>query len=360
VVFVHAGNSATAPYESNWQFQADDQILVGEGSTLQLNTTTCGYRSFFDGTPGARPRLTSTGTAITLRNGAIVDHFRIQDAPIGIAADASLTGTTNVNDVQLVGSGVTGDQGIVLTGLQTGSKVNLYNMQLTNMDLGLFVDGGAGDVDFQGMIANQSSTNASLLIQDTTGGAINVNDTANFLQTPYARNTQFTAPFGIMDVASQFSSPITVQRIQDTTVTVSQASVSAASGIGVQVTQIGNSSITFSSLRVTEAGDQAFFVSNGDNLSLVTIEGSSRLSSSSTTLPAFQSSDDAALNVTLTSLESAVPNAAGKAIVLNGTSTGFLKVTESFLVGGAPGTEANNVTNGTGTPPTVVVTVPIP
>jgi len=360
VVFVHAGNSATAPYESNWQFQADDQILVGEGSTLQLNTTTCGYRAFFDGTSNALPRLTSSGTAITLRNGAIVDHFQIQDAPRGIAADASLTGTTNVNDVQLVGTGVTGDQGIALTGLQTGSKVNLYNMQLTNMDLGLFVDGGAGDVDFQGMIANQSSTNASLLIQDTTGGTINVNDTANFLQTPYARNAQFTAPFGIMDVASQFSSPITVQRIQDTTVTVSQTSVSAASGIGVQVTQIGNSSVTFSSLRVTEAGDQAFFVSNGDNLSLVTIDGSSRLSSSSTTLPAFQSSDNAALNVTLSSLESAVPNPAGKAIVLNGTSTGFLRVTESFLVGGAPGTEANNVTNGTGTPPGVVVTVPIP
>jgi hypothetical protein len=64
--------------------------------------------------------------------------------------------------------------------------------------------------------------------------------------------------------------------------------------------------------------------------------------------------------VTLTSLESAVPNATGQAIVLNGTSTGFLTVSESFLVGGAPGTEANNVTNGTGTPPTVVVTVPTP
>ena len=356
VVFVHAGNSANAPYESNWQFQADDQILVGQGSTLQLNTATCGYRAFFEGTSTARPRLTSGGTAITLRNGAIVDHFQIQGAPIGIAADASLTGTTNVNDVQLVGTGVTGDQGIVLTGLQTGSKVNLYNMQLTNMDLGLFVDGGAGDIDFQGMIANQSSTNASLLIQDTTGGAINVNDTANFLQTPYARNTQFTAPFGIMDVASQFSSPITVQRIQDTTVTVSQASVSGSSGIGVQVTQIGNSSVTFSSLRATEASDQAFFVSNGDNLSLVTIDGSSRLSSASTTLPAFQSSDDAALNVSLNSLESAVPNAAGKAIVLNGTSNGFLTVAESFLVGGLPGTDPANVTNTT----PVVVTVPTP
>jgi hypothetical protein len=361
VVFVHAGNSAIAPYESNWQFQADNQLLVGQGSTLELNTSTCGYRSFFDGTPGARPRLTSNGTAVTLRNGAIVDHFRIQDAPIGIAADASLTGTATVNDVQLVGTGVTGDQGIVLTGLQPGSKVNLYNMQLTNMDLGLFVDGGAGDVDFQGMISNTASSNASLLIQDTTGGTINVNDTANFLETPYARNARFTVPFGIMDDASQFSSPITIQRIQNNTVVnVSQASVSGAAGIGVQVTQITNSSVTFSSLQVTEAGDQAFFVSNGDNLSLITIDGASRLSSASTTLPAFQSSDNAGLKVTLTSLESAVPNATGQAIVLNGTSTGFLTVSESFLVGGAPGTEANNVTNGTGTPPTVVVTVPTP
>jgi hypothetical protein len=300
-----------------------------------------------------------------------VDHFRVQNAPIGIAADASLTGTTTVNDVQLVGSGVAGDQGIALTGLSAGAKVNLYNMQLTNMDLGLFVDGGAGDVDFQGMIANTNSSDASLLIQDTTGGTINVNDTASFLEMPpgaaepYARNARFTVPFGIMDVASQFSSPITVQRIQNTTVNVAQASVSGAAGIGVQVTQIANSSVTFSSLLVTEARDQAFFVSNGDNLSLVAIDGSSRLSSVSTTLAAFQSSDDAALNVSLTSLQSAVAAGTNGAISLSGTSSGFLTISEQFLVANptpppaaVPGTVANDVTNTTTGP--VVVTGPPP
>ena len=372
IVYVHVGNSVAAPYESNWQFQRDNQILVGQGSTLELNTATCGYRGFFDGTPGVRPRLTSNGTAITLRNGAIVDHFRVQDAPIGIAADASLTGTTTVNDVQLVGSGVTGDQGIALTGLPAGAKVNLYNMQLTNMDLGLFVDGGAGDVDFQGMIANTNSADASLLIQDTTGGTINVNDTAGVLAMtapgvaePYARNARFTVPFGIVDVASQFSSPITVQRIQNTTVNVAQASVSRPAGIGVQVTQIGNSSVTFSSLVVTEAGNQAFFVSNGDNLSLVAIDGASRLSSVSTTLAAFQSSEDATLNVALTSLDSAVTAGTNGAISLSGTSTGFLTISEQFLVANPTpppaavnGTVANDVINTTTGP--VVVTVPPP
>jgi hypothetical protein len=89
VVFVQAGASAVTPYASTWQFQADNQILVGEGSTLQLATTNCGYEQFFTGSGGVRPVLTSAGTAITLRNGAVVDHFGIVDAPVGITADAS-------------------------------------------------------------------------------------------------------------------------------------------------------------------------------------------------------------------------------------------------------------------------------
>jgi hypothetical protein len=87
--------------------------------------------------------------------------------------------------------------------------------------------------------------------------------------------------------------------------------------------------------------------SNGPASSL-TINGASRLSSTSATGPALRTNDDAALAITLVSLQSAVPTTAPPyAIDLQGTSPGFVSIVDDFLVaGGANGTAAN-VNNGT-------------
>jgi hypothetical protein len=361
VVFVHTGDSATTPYDSAVQFQADNQLLVGEGSSLQLNTVACGYQMFFNGTGDTRPVLTSTSTAIELRNGALVDHLRIQSAPIAISADPTVTGTANVNDVELVGTGVVGDAGIILTGLPAGAEVNLYNMTVQNMDLGLFVDGGEANITFQGLITNTNSAERSVDVLGTTGGTININTTTDTLQTPVARDDRFFVSYGIVDANSQSSAPVSVTFLTDTIVNIGQARIVSPSDLGVLVGGNIGSEVTFTNLRVTDSTNEAFLSQASDATSFVTITGASELSSVSTTLPAFGSNDDATLNIDLVSLESAVTSGTNNAIVLQGTSTGFFTITEDFLVANPapppatiPGTVAADVTNGTG----VIVTVP--
>ena len=110
----------------------------------------------------------------------------------------------------------------------------------------------------------------------------------------------------------------------------------------------------FTDLLVTDAARQAFLTQGNDAATTVAITGASGLSSVSNTLATFAANDAAVLEVELVSLESALPNATGKAIVLNGTATGFLTISDVFRVGNAAGTSPANVTNTTG----VVVTLP--
>ncbi len=366
IVFVREGNSGTNPYDSTWQFQADNQLLIGEGSSLELNTLNAGYQTYFMGAgTSVRPVLTSDSTAIELRNGAVVDHFRIENTPVALAADASLTETANVNDVQLSGTGATGDAGIILTGVQAGAEVNFYNMTMDRMDLGLFVNAGAADIDFQGLILNTDSATASVLILDTLGGTINVNRTTDVLQTAVARDDRFFVSFGIIDVNSQFNAPVAVGFTTDTFVNIGQARIVSPSDVGALVTGNVGSEITFTNLIVENATNQAFFTQANDPASVVTINGASELTSASTILPAFEADDDAILNIQLVSLESAVDSGTNNAIVLQGTATGFLTISESFLVANpapppatVPGTVVDDVTNTTTGP--VIVTVPAP
>jgi hypothetical protein len=411
IVYVHAGSSAVTPYESLWQFQADNQILVGQGSTLELNTSTCGYRQFFNLPAGIRPVLDSTGTAITLRNGAIVDNFLIRSAPVGIAGDASLTQPANVNAVAMTGA-LAGDAGIVLTNVPSG-RVNFYNMSITNVDAPLSVAGGAADVVFQGQILNRDSAAPSINVANTTGGTVNVNTTTNTLETADARNPIITAAYSVTDTQSKATAAIVVENTTDTTVRVGQAqitepvaagalinantggtvelrdiAINRAGGDGVTVTSNANtsvsvdgltiadpgatgvtvdgntgSSITFTDLLVTDAVNQAFTTQGNDAASSVTINGFSSLSSVSDALAAFESNDNAALDIQLVSLQSAVDSGLNGAIVLNGASTGTFTITDLFRVANStpppatvPGTEADDVTNTTG----VTLSLPTP
>jgi len=364
VVFVNAGTSATTPYDAAWLFQADNQILVGAGSTLALNTASCGYKQFFTSSTGTTtyPLLTSTGDAITLRNGAIVDHLRIENAPAAIVADATLTAGANVNDVQIVtGPGQTAVQ---LTNLPGSQQVNLLNMNVTNRGRGLWINGGAADVTFQGKIATTASSDESILVQNLTGGEVQVNSTSATLDTPVARNTTLvaSAPFSITDVNSAAPAAIQVASNNSADVTISQAAIATPTRQGVLVQNNTATQVSFLNLAITAAAEEAFSTLSNDGSSSVTIDGRSALSSLSTTLPAFASNDDAVLAITLESLRSAVPLAAPPyAVDLQGSSSGSFEITDEFLVSGSPGTAAN-VNNGTtGAPSTtgpVTVTLP--
>jgi hypothetical protein len=410
IVYVHAGRSATAPYESLWQFQADNQILVGQGSTLELNTSSCGYRQFFNFPAGARPVLESTVTAITLRNGAIVDNFLIRSAPVGIAGDDSLTQPAHVNAVAMTGKGLTGETGVVLTGVPTG-QVSFYNMSISDVDAPLLIDGGTVDVDFQGRIANRDSASPSIEVVNTTGGTININTTTNTLQTPLARNPIISAAYSVVDTQSKAAAAVLVANTTDTTVAVGQAQIREPDAIGVQIdgntggsvllrdTAIsrsgtdgivvtGNSNtsfngdglsidnpqatgvtvdtntgtaVTFTDLLVTDSVNQAFAALGNDTASTIAVDGTSGLSSVSNALAAFESNDAATLNIQLFALQSAVASGTNGAIILDGTSAGSFTVSDIFVVANptpppaiVPGTIADDVTNTT----SVTVTVP--
>ena len=333
VVFVHTGNSATTPYASTWQFQADNQLLVGEGSTLQLATANCGYEQFFAGTGGVRPILASTATAITLRDGAVVDHLGIVNAPVGIAADASLTGIASVNDVTISGGNQAGHVGVLVSGVP-GGTVNLYNMAVTNAGRGLWVDGGTATVNFQGTIAQQGSTAESVVVQGATGGEVNINHSLATLETVAAKNTVvLPLDYGVFDTHSLTAAAINVSANSDLTFNMGWTEVTTPAQQGASVQGNSGSQITFESLKVIDAGGQAFVTQSNDAGSVVSIGGASSLGSLSSVLPAFQSNDDASLAIELVSLESGITTGgATPAVLLEGNSAGVFTIRDRFVV----------------------------
>ena len=363
IVFVHTGSSAASPYASGWQFQADNQILVGQGSQLQLNTANCGYQQFFaTGTSTTYPLLTSSGNAITLRNGAIVDHLAITGAPVGILADASLTGGANVNDVQI---NTTAGQTAVSVAAVPSGPVNFTNMNITNSGRGLWVNGGAPDVKFQGRIATTASADESIRVENLTGGSVMVNRTTDGLDTAVAKNNTVvsTAPFIVQDTASTAPAAVQVANNSAAVVSIGPTEITRPTQQGVSVQGNTDSTITFSDLSVIDAAAEAFSTQTNDNLSLVSIQGRSDLSSQSATLPVFASNDDADLIVALRTVASKTV-APVPAISLQGTSVGNFLISDTFAVETAnptpppatlpaQGTSAN-VSNSTG----VTVTLP--
>jgi hypothetical protein len=263
-------------------------------------------------------------------------------------------------------------------------------------------EGGAADVDFQGLVTNTASPEPTIQISNTTGGTIRINETIDRLQTPVARNTAIIQSLGVSDEASLATAPIMVNNTANTTVSINRVLIESptndaialenntASTITLQnisvneprnrgVAVLGNTDTTaiFDNLLVMDATNQAFVTQGNDAGSLIQILGESALSSVSTTGPAFESNDDATFDIQLTSIVSSVlvrnpplpapPPATneGKAIVLNGGSSGTLTVTNTFLVADpdapapgsfVPGTLLDNVDNNTTGP--VVVTVP--
>ena len=355
VVFVKTGNSATTPYASTWQFQADNQILVGQGSSLALNTANCGSEQFFATGPStAYPLLTSAGNAITLRHGAIVDHLAITGAPVGILGDASLAGGANVNDVRITTNA--GQTAVSLAAVPSG-PVNFTNMNVTNAGRGLWVNAGAPDVKFQGRIATTASSDESVLVQNLAGGSVRVNTTADTLSTPVARNDALvaSAPASITDAGSTAPAAIQVVSNNTATVQIGQATVTGASQQGVLVQNNIATQTTFRNLAATDATNEAFANLSNDAASSLTIDGQSSLASLSTTLPAFTSSGADTLAVTLASLQSAVTAAPPTAVSLQGGGTGLFTITNQFLVSGTAGTAANVDQTGA---PGVTVSLP--
>ena len=136
VIFVHQGNSAVTPYSGGYTFAADNQYLVGQGTAMRLPTD-CGLVPLWGTTPSTEYPLLANGagTAITLRNGAVVDHLAVTGSAIGISDGAGLSagGFSIVNDVRLLGSGPN-QRGILIQDLAGGNaQFNFSNLSVQNM-----------------------------------------------------------------------------------------------------------------------------------------------------------------------------------------------------------------------------------
>ena len=186
IVFVHVGQSSSVPYETpadGYQFEADNQYLVGEGTSLRVPSANCGQVAIWSqGTSPTYPVITASGTgsgmAINLggsRTNVTVDHLKITDSPVGISSGTGglqVGAVANVNDVQIVGTAA-GQRGIELTG--TAGTFNLTSLALSNLTRdGIAVLGTGTASNIQANLTGSkisNTTGSGVLVQNVTGTA---------------------------------------------------------------------------------------------------------------------------------------------------------------------------------------------
>jgi hypothetical protein len=189
IVFVHMGQSSSTPYEApanGYQFLADNQYLVGEGTSLKVPTVNYGMVPLW--AQGKSPNYpviaasgTGSGVAINLggssTNGT-VDHLKITSSPVGISsgtAGLQVGSIANVSDVQIVGTAA-GQRGIELSG--TAGTFNLTSLSLSNLTRdGIAVLGSGTGSTASDMQVNltgskiSNTTGSGILVQNVTGTA---------------------------------------------------------------------------------------------------------------------------------------------------------------------------------------------
>jgi hypothetical protein len=190
IVFVHIGQSATCPYETpadGYQFQANNQYLVGEGTSLQLCTANCGLIDVWSNKASSLyPVITNPRpgeAAIVLTNsagttsGATVDHVQLTGSAIGISDGPGLPaaspttgpGTATVNDVRIYGNGP-GQRGVQINDLANNSgTLNFSKMNMQNLTNDGFVvstgDGGNPSVNLSNSTIN-NTTGSGVLVEN--------------------------------------------------------------------------------------------------------------------------------------------------------------------------------------------------
>ena len=189
IVFVHIGQSETCPYETpvgGYQFQADNQYLIGEGTSLQLCTANCGLIDVWSKTTSSLyPVITNpSGPAVVLTGvnpttglsttGATVDHLQITGAPVGITDGPGLPvgGIATVNDVRITGNGPS-QTGVLITGSTSLTPTDIVTLNFTNMKLqNLTADGFVVNAGGRTPIVNISDSS----INRTSGSGVVVNE----------------------------------------------------------------------------------------------------------------------------------------------------------------------------------------
>ena len=288
MVFVHIGQSATCPYvtpAAGYQFQADNQYLIGEGTSLQVCTANCGVINVWSNTASSLyPVITNpVGPAVVLTNsagtvsGARVDHLQITGALVGISDSTPPTyegpglppgGVATVNDVRITGNGPQ-QTGVIITGGTSGeaSVVNFTNVQLQNLTADGFV------VDGQNK-GNPFVNITDSTIKNTSGTAVVVNGIAGDGRVRLANSTinGATGPGVTVSGANAIIETTTITNVGNYGVAVTGSPIINGAAVttgGTSTVQVANSTIASTigvQASAPNAGDLVNITVNGNTL----------------------------------------------------------------------------------------------
>jgi hypothetical protein len=375
IVYVHVGNSATAPYfapATGYTFANTNQYLIGEGSTLAIPTLSCGPKQFFTGNGSSLyPQISNPlGAAIAVdQAGTQVSHFQITGSPVGISDGGGIAApdVAMISDIIIQGSPGLATRGIDIT--KSTGTFNLDNVRLTGLtNSGVAVSSAATvklsnssltDVQGTGVLASGANATVNVstsTIQGTAGNAIEAKGASSriVLTSGTIENTTENAV-----VASGLSAIVNVNdsRIVRTT---GSALVTTAGGV--------KSSITTSDVEILTAGDSGSAINLQGDESAITLNSTkvsgvggvgARVQAARSTFTMQQRSrmsDVGSDGISVENLDgfarvldgSSITNAAGSGIVSTG---GAVQVVESTIdTVGASGILATGVAGATTNP----------
>jgi hypothetical protein len=250
IVFVRVGDSLNCPYDTGpdgFQFQAEHQYLVGEGTSLMLCTANCGNIPLWTTTPSSvYPIITNpAGPAIVLnQNDVLVDHLSIVGARTGITDGPGIgSGTANVNDVQIKGNGPS-QTGVVMRDVDAGQATfNFTNMELSNLTADGFV------VDAQTSGGSPFVNLSDSTITDTSGSAVVANAFDQTFTEPgrvrvyNTTITNATAPAIVVSGANAIIESSTIVNLQNYGISVTGTPVGTGALFGTSTVQVTDSNI---------------------------------------------------------------------------------------------------------------------
>jgi hypothetical protein len=307
------------------------------------------------------------------------------------AAPASATVSNQISD--------TGGKGLLITGNASATTINMANVTLkdnvttaiaviddqattsiaaaagagiqkSTAGAAISIEGGSPNFVWQGPIKNSAPSGGGLSY------LLNVSDTAN-------ATAQVLGP-GLVDTANG----IQIIANDNLGLLVDGATITSTGGTGILLDSntgagggASNIGLLFKNTTVNGATTAGVLINNNETLAAfsslninltstnaigfqaansgeILSDFSNSIVTSSTTQPAVSIADSGPLNMTFTSISSAVTAGTNSAMSFTGSSTGTFNVTSSFTVSGSKGTVANDV-NNTSTGP-VSVTVPPP
>ena len=249
IVYVHVGDSYTSPYmtpAAGYSFGNVNQYLIGEGSTLQIPTVSCGNRSLLaTSQSNLYPQISNPiGAAINVdQAGVTVNHVQIGNSNVGIADGAAFVAAgATISDVIISGGGGPLQRGVEIA--NSSGRFSFSNVRLSNLgDGGFVVSAANGDV----AISNSTLTDVA-----GTGVAASGDSAAVSVS-----QTTFTRIAGTALAATGTDATIDVSNTRINTTQGVGANAAMASGAG--------SRITLADTALTNIGGSALVASGSDS-----------------------------------------------------------------------------------------------